>query len=419
MSHRVHLLYLLDKFRLLGQTASPVNVVGIKRFRLGVRHLSCSIILTAWHLAKLKKGLLLMAANFPPRNLANQTENVFKCADRVSPGDEPRNISSVKNLYLPFDTSNTSVHVRKNPFGAVIYKNTIQPGKVYHAFDGKRLVVEVGCDTIIYIHINPAQPAKHHRLFIQSEKAFSGDTTIRRDAAKIAKNTRHVETIAMYEMYFILGVLSTASIAAWLIVTGSDVTYLYASKRVVADASKKLSKSLLNELEIIGGYAPTLQAKIWEMITAELTNNATRAVKQLPKTIVTNEKIQAQTSGIIFGKWALPKGNPFNAWTIVSVLLIQAASNSVLKYPDAYIQSLVNQYKPLLEEMRQANPSQPLTMQKPVGTLVRLLGEAGVTVSHSEASAILKEITNNKIKAYKSLTNVLDAITEFKRVANR
>src|SRR5690606_29847948 len=101
-----------------------------------------------------------------------------------------------------------------------------------------------------------------------------------------------------------LGVFSTASWAAWLTVTGADVTYLYASKRAVADSSRKLSKALLLELEILGTYAPTLQKKIWEMITAELTNNSSRAAKNLPKTIATDEKIQAQITGIIFGKWA-------------------------------------------------------------------------------------------------------------------
>jgi hypothetical protein len=307
----------------------------------------------------------------------------------------------------------------KKSLWAVIYKTTVQSGNVYQAFDGKRLVVEVGCDTIIYIHINPAQPAKHHRLFIQSEKAFNGDTTIRRDAAEIAKNTRHIETIVKYEMYFILGVFSTVSLAAWLTVTGADVTYLYASKRAVADSSRKLSKALLAELDTLGTYAPTLQKKIWEMITAELVNNSSRAAKNLPKAIATDEKVQAQTTGIIFGKWAMPNGNPFSAWTIVSVLLVQAASNSVLKYPDAYIQSLIDQYKPLLEEMRQVNPSQPATMQKPSATLIKLMKETGVTLTQNEAASIFKEVSQNKEKAYTSMTNVLKAVSEFKRITNK
>lgn len=360
-----------------------------------------------------------MTSRFPPGNVANKSVDIFQCADRVSPGDEPRDITSTKHLYLPLDTSNSSVQIRKNPFGAVIYKNTVQAGNAYQAFDGKRLVVEVGCDTIIYIHINPAQPAKHHRLFIQSEKAFNGDTTIRRDAAEIAKNTRHIETIVKYEMYFILGVFSTVSLAAWLTVTGADVTYLYASKRAVADSSRKLSKALLAELDALGTYAPTLQKKIWEMITAELVNNSSRAAKNLPRTIATDEKVQAQTTGIIFGKWAMPSGNPFSAWTIVSVLLVQAASNSILKYPDAYIQSLIDQYKPLLEEMRQVNPSQPATMQKPAATLIKLMKETGVTLTQNEAVSIFKEISQNKEKACASMTNVLKALSEFKRITNK
>lgn len=360
-----------------------------------------------------------MNAIFPPGSQPNKSQDIFKCADRVSPGDEPKDITAVKELYIPFDTTNKATHLRKNPFGTVIYKSQASAGKVYKAFDGKRLVVEVGCSTVIYIHINASQPKKHHRLFIQSERAFSGDTTIRRDAATIAHNTRHVETIVKYEMFFILGVLSTASLASWLAVTGSDVTYLYASKKVVGDAAKKLSSALMRELDEIEKYAPTLHAKIWALIIAEGSQNASNAVKMLPKTIVNDEKVQAQVAGVIFGKWAIPNGNPFNLWTIISTLLTQAAVKSVTKYGDAYLKAIDVRYKPTVEAMRQVDPMQPATLQKPASHLITLMRESGVNVSLTEANNILKEVANNKAKAYQNLSNIVKAITEFQQVAKK
>ena len=349
----------------------------------------------------------------------NDSTDLFECADRVSPGDEPRDITSIKELYLPFDVTNKAVHIRKNPFGVVIYRNKVAAGNVYRAFDGKRLVLEVGCDTVIYIHINPSQPSKHHRVFIQSEKAFSGDTTIRRDAAKIAHNTRHVETIVKYEMFFIMGLLSTVSLPAWVMVTGSDVTVMYARHKKVGDAAKTLVNKLSKELEEIKTYAPTLHAKIIELIIAEGQNNAIGATKKLPEIIVKDEKTQAQVAGIIFGKWAMPNGNPFSVWTVVSVVLTQAAVKSATKYSEAYLSAIDGRYKPLVEEMKSVDPNKPASLQKPAQSLIKLMAEAGVTVSQTEARTILSEISRNKEKSFKNLSNVSKAIEEFRKVTNK
>ena len=352
-------------------------------------------------------------------NSVNSSTGIFKCADRVSPGDEPRDITAIKALYIPFDISHNAVHLRKNPFGAVIYRNKIAAGNVYHAFDGKRLVLELGCNTVIYIHINSAHPSKHHRIFIQSESAFSGDTTIRRDAAIIAHNTQHIETIVKYEMYFILGVISTASLAAWMLVTGSDVTVMYARNRMVAGAATALVKKLTHELESVTSYAPVLHAKRLALILSEGENNAIGAVKKLPETIIEDEKVQAQVAGVIFGKWAMPNGNSFNLWTVIGVILTQAATNSVTKYGQAYISAIESRYMPLIEDMRSVNPAIPSTLQKPVLGLIKLMNEAGVDVTPQEATTILTEISNNKMNSYNNLYNITLAIDEFRKVANK
>lgn len=280
-------------------------------------------------------------------------------------------------------------------------------------------MLEVGCKTIVYVLINPSMAGKHHRIFIQSESAFSGDTTIREDAATIAKNTHHVETIVKYEMFFILGVVSTASMAAWAMVTGSDLTFMYARNRKVADAAKELVASLLKELEQINTYAPTLHGKIVELILAEGQNNAVGAVKKLPKTIVSDEKTQAQVAGIIFGKWAMPNGNPFSLWTLIGVVLSQAATKSVTKYSDAYIQAIDSRYKPLINDMKAVDPNRPASIQKPAHGLMLLMKEAGVAVSQSEASTILTEVSSNKEKASKNIHNIVQAIDKFRKATNK
>lgn len=274
----------------------------------------------------------------------NHSENIFKCADRVSPGDDPKDITAIKELYLPLDVSYKATHVRANPFGAVIYRNNVAAGNVFQSYDGKRLVLEVGCNTVIYILINPRLAGPHHRLFIQSDAGFSADTTIRRDAAEIVKNTRHVETVVKYEMYFIMGAMSTLSLSAWLAVTGSDVTVLYSKKRVVSDAAKVLAQSVLKDLAEMKSYAPMLHAKIWELIALEANVIGKKSVVEAPSNALKSEKVQAQVAGVIFGKWSMPNSGTFNAWSLIATLFGQAAIKSSLAYPETFMKVVDHRY---------------------------------------------------------------------------
>lgn len=348
-------------------------------------------------------------------NSVNESENLFKCADRVSPGDDPRDISTIKEKYLPFDSAHSATFLRKNPFGVTIYRNETKAGNVYTAYDGKRLVLEVGCNTVVYIHINPSMPSKHHRLFIQSDAGFSADTTIRKDAAIIAYNTRHVETIVKAEMYFLMGMISTLSIPALIAVTGADITVTYARNRGKAESSGDLAKNLLAELEKMKKYAPTLHAKVWELIYAELENNVPRTAKRIPEDVVTDPKVQAQVSGILFGKWAFNASKGFTLWTVISTLLTQAAIKGSLQAPMSYMAALEGQYKPLLEEMKTVDAKNPATMERPARTLVRLMKESGVEISAAEAKAILREIQSHPQQSAQSLSNITKAIEKFQR----
>jgi hypothetical protein len=348
----------------------------------------------------------------------NRSEGIFKCADRVSPGDMPRDITSLKQRYLPLDVTRDAIHARRNPFGVVIYKSRVSAGNIYPSFDGRRLVMEVGCNTIIYILINQNLPAQHHRLFIQSDAGFSADTTIRRDASEIAHNTRHVETIVKYEMYFIMGVMSTLSVPAWLAVTGSDITYTYSRKKVMADAARALAKTILKDLDEIKTYAPTLHRLIWRMVISESNAVSYSAIKEVPSDVASNEKVQAQVAGIIFGKWSAPHGNPFNAWVLISTLLGQAVIKSSLAYPDTYLKILDARYKPLAQELQAVDASNPRTLVKPAQTLAGLMKENGVPISAEEMNSVIREIQRSPKNAYRNLSSIAKAIYEFKRVAN-
>ena len=51
--------------------------------------------------------------------------------------------------------------------------------------------------------------------------------------------------------------------------------------------------------------------------------------------------------------------------------------------------------------------------------LVKLMQESGVTVSPDEAIEMLREVTSNKDKAYKNISNILVAVNTFRRIANK
>jgi len=66
------------------------------------------------------------------KDTINSLTNIFQCADRVSPGDNPRNITSIKEKYIPFDVSHQETYLRRNPFGAVIYRQHVLLQATYY-----------------------------------------------------------------------------------------------------------------------------------------------------------------------------------------------------------------------------------------------------------------------------------------------
>ncbi len=346
----------------------------------------------------------------------NDTEGMFECADRTSPGHTPKDITAIKHLYLPLDALNKIRHTRGFKFGITIFNYVAQAGRIYTAFDGKRLILEVGCKTIIYIQINSRMPHTHHRIFIQSQEGFNHDVTMRRVAKDVANKTKGVETLVKYEMYFIMGVISTTGLAAWLAITGADVTYIFSKNKPKVDSAKKLSLALLKEFSELEEYAPTLYSKVSELISSELYGNLGRTAAQLPSTVVNDEKVQAQVSGILFGKASnVTFSGRFTAWTLITTLLSQALVKSMTKSANAFKTVIDHRYKPLIEDLKKVNPKMPATFSGPALKVTKLLSDNGIHITQQETLAILKELTSNPDKAYKNLTAIAKALTEFKK----
>jgi hypothetical protein len=80
----------------------------------------------------------------------------------------------------------------------------------------------------------------------------------------------------------------------------------------------------------------------------------------------------------------------------------------------------INQrYQPLIRDMQTLDPARPSTMQRPAQELVKIMRESGVAITPSEGVAMLSEVARNKEKAYKSVSNVVAAVNEFRRKTNK
>lgn len=336
------------------------------------------------------------------------------CNDRFQPAVGPKNITLSIGRYLPLDQINTETYKSFNIAGWELGSVTIRSRNVYPSYDGKRLVLEVGCNTVIYVLINPKVKKDNHRFFLQSHKDFLFDITTRAVAAHVVKATKPIVTIAKYEMYFLLGLFSTVSIPMWLMITGSDLTVSLVGLRNKEKKFGKLAKTILDELNVIKGYAPTLHAKLMQIIKSEHNRLITDTWKELPKQVATDEKAQAQTAGILYGKYAM-SANPFTVWTAVLTVLIQAGVKSVSNLPDAYLASIDGRYAQRVKKLTNTNWHDVEERADGVRELVKLLNEAKVPVTQEEMFRIIKEVQANPKRLQESFLNILKAYQTFRR----
>jgi hypothetical protein len=340
------------------------------------------------------------------------------CRSRHSTGYEPKEITLTINQYLPFEENSGSSYSGLNLMGANTGTVTIKSGNVYSAIDGNRLVYEVGCNTIIFLLNNPKNPTKHLKYYIQHEKGFLWDAFTRNMAAQVDKATAPMVTIAKYEMYFILGALSTMSGAMAAMVFISDGVFEGSKAIVGYDAFKNLAKELTIESNKIQNAAPTLHGKLMEFMANEKENNfnAKETAKNLPKTIITDEKVQAQVAGILYGKFAFAKA-AFTAKVLLITLLIQIAIKSFTKTPDSFLSPIDKRYVPLLETFKSIDWRDPNGARQAGLQFSKAMKEAGVDITPQEAEKIFNEIKQNPDQLEESLKNINKSFDKFlKRV---
>lgn len=347
----------------------------------------------------------------------NNPNNPFTCQPRQSPAAGSRDITDILSSYLPWDGEYSTSWEGRNMYGMRIHNERLESGKVYEAYDGKRLIFEVGCFTTIYLQINPFA-ATHHKFFIQASDGFFFDITGRVIATQVFEKTAAVITVAKYEMYFMMGLFSTVSVPMWLAVTGTDITVTFATHKAKLVAFKELSHTITTEMEKIQHLAPTLHKKLTEFISNEKINNAKQAAKNLPQKIITDEKAQAQVAGILYGKYAL-SASSLTVWTALSTVLTQAIVKAATNSTGAYAEAIDQRYSGVIRDFRNVNWENPTEVRLVSQKLVALFIESKVPFTVNEAETIFREVKAHPKELEKSVTTLFDAFTKFKTKINK
>lgn len=145
------------------------------------------------------------------------------CEERDKSQDNTsKKITHLLAYYLPIDDINIQTLNASNMLGMKLANFVLKSGQVYDGFDGKRLIFEVGCNTVIYTLVKPGS-LDNYSFYIQGMDSFAFDVTSRSVATKVSKATAPIITIVKYEMYFLLGLVSTVSLPVLIIVVGSDL----------------------------------------------------------------------------------------------------------------------------------------------------------------------------------------------------
>ena len=277
-----------------------------------------------------------------------------------------------------------------------------------------RLVIEVGCTTIIYMLVNN-NGSSTYRFYVQELYSFAQDVTTKFMASQVVKSTSFLKTIVKYEMYFILGIVSTLSIPLLITVVGVDILKNSVINKEKAKAAHKFSKVLIKEHHDIAVYAPTLHSKIKEFVTADATINLKTYGYKLGRTIVKDQQVQGELAGALFAKaLVLPKS--FNFWVVLTTVLITGATKSVTKSPKAYLEHYGDRYKPIVDELMEMDWENQAGAVKAGEKISLIMEDSGVNLSRSESIKLVTEIKNNPVKLASSLTNINTGLKEFLKV---
>ncbi len=136
--------------------------------------------------------------------------------------------------------------------------------------------------------------------------------------------------------------------------------------------------------------------------------------KQLPETIVKDEKTQAQLAGVLLGKATLAP-NAFTGWTVLFVMLATSIIKSVTKSPEAYAEVLNDRYAPVMKQLMATQWENPAEMRQAALTIVKIMNESGVELTAEETVSIIKEVQAHPNELRQSLITIDRSLKEFNR----
>lgn len=336
------------------------------------------------------------------------------CQDRYTPADGPKDITQNFYNYLPLDKFSADTYTTYNMVGMPLQSITLRSGMVYTAPDGKRLILEVGCNTIIYLLISPGNTLKNHHFFIESQKEFVFDVTTGVVAHAVSRAAEPMVTVGKYEMSFMLGIFSTVSIGVWLTITGVDLTFSAMKQHHKMQEFKKLTSVLLIELDNIKKYAPTLHKKLMQLLIAERDKLAMKTAERLPATIAHDKMAQAKTAGILYGKYFMsPK--ILTVWGALITVLIRIGLESATNSPKAAIYAIDNRYNPIIRDFANTDWTNIKEQKAAILKLVPILKEDKLSISVLELEQIVIEVRAHPRELEKSLIHIVNAIKTFRQ----
>jgi hypothetical protein len=221
-------------------------------------------------------------------------------------------------------------------------------------------------------------------VYSQSGVGFAGDA-LGEVAAMVFKSTAPLVPIIMAEYYFLTGVVSCVSGAAFLAILGTDVL------RFFVENKEKLPKWLnavsvtLSVRDVLKQYAPTLYDKVVDAALFAAWKGAKIAVaiegpsvgRELPSSVVHDEKIVAKGLGVIVGKLGKNlMAQRLSALSIVWTILFGIASAAAKAVPGAV--------KKVVADRKQSAQN-----------IIAALRKARVELGPQEADLIIIEVEKN------------------------
>ncbi|SDU29888.1 hypothetical protein [Halopseudomonas salegens] len=335
------------------------------------------------------------------------------CQERPTHHTSPRDVTNSLSQYLPFDTANSQRFDALNFLGITLHNIHLKAGDVYVLERRKRIIYEVGCSTIIFMHIDTSSPYNYH-FFVQPTQSFLWDVTTGDLAERVVNTAGPMVTLVKYEMYFILGLLSTISIPALLLVVGADFTLTSLSAREKFRASKNLAKAISDEDQGMSRNFPVLREKLREFVISEANQNVERTINALPRTIATDEQTQGTLAGTLFGK-ATVAPNAFTGWTALLTVLTTAAVKSVTLSPQTYGVELDRRFTPVVDRLINIDWDNPSEVRDVALEVVAMFEDSHVEITQQEAVQIMSEILRNPRAALETLKNLEGAFKAFNR----